>query len=36
MKLWFDVTVLLQGSSDVALTNDRVKQALVSARPVAV
>ena len=26
MKLWFDVTVLLLGSSDRALTNDQLKQ----------
>lgn len=36
VKLWFDVIMLLQGSSDSALTNGRLKQASVSARAVAV
>lgn len=36
VKLWFDVIVLLHGSSHNALTNDGLKQALVSARTVAV
>lgn len=36
VKLWFDVTVLLQGSTDSVLTNDWLKQALVSATALAV
>ena len=36
VKLWFDVIMLLQGISDSVLTNDWLKQALVSARAVAV